>query len=408
MKPLDRVVVLDLTRFLAGPYCTLLLAGLGAEVIRVEPPEGDLYRRHPPFGGPKGTSLTRQTDDDLGLALLHRMRGKKSITLNLRDPAGVDLFLRLAAHADVVVENFLPGTLHAMGLGFSALQAANPQLVLCSISGFGQSGPYREWRAFDPVVQAMSGISSVTGFADRPPVRCGAPISDTTASLYGVIGILSALRARERTGRGDWVDVAMLDGSFFLLPDVLEFATAGGEPERRGNGHQSTVPFNVYRARDGWITLCAVAPREWLDVLRAMGRPELADDPRFEPAAGSRRAHRTEIDALVQEWVAERTVDDAVATLQAHHVAAGPVRDLRQAFDDEHLQMRDMIVPLEHPTHGPIPGAKGAGMPIKFLQHEAEFDRPAPALGAHNAEVYGRWLGLTAADLDALGAQGVI
>ncbi len=408
MKPLESIVVLDLTRFLAGPYCTLLLAGLGAEVIRVEPPGGDLYRSHPPFGGPRGTSLTRQTEDDLGLALLHRMRGKKSITLNLREPAGGALFRRLAERADVVVENFLPGTLEAMGLGFPVLQAANPRLVLCSISGFGQSGPYREWRAFDPVIQAMSGISSVTGHADRPPVRSGAAVSDTSASLYGVIGILAALRARERTGRGDWVDVAMLDGSFFLLPDVLEFVTAGGEPERRGNGHPTTVPFNVYRARDGWITLCAVAPREWQDVLRAMGRSELATDPRFDPAAVSRRAHREEIDALVQDWVGQHTVADAVRILQTHHVASGPVRDLREALDDEHLLAREMVVPLEHPTHGPVRGAQGFGMPIKFLNHQAAFDQPAPALGAHNAEVYGRLLGLSAPDLEALRAEGVI
>ena len=408
MKPLESIVVLDLTRFLAGPYCTLLLAGLGAEVIRVEPPGGDLYRSHPPFGGPRGTSLTRQTEDDLGMALLHRMRGKKSITLNLREPAGGALFRRLVERADVVVENFLPGTLEAMGLGFPVLQAANPRLVLCSISGFGQSGPYREWRAFDPVIQAMSGISSVTGHADRPPVRSGAAVSDTSASLYGVIGILAALRARERTGQGDWVDVAMLDGSFFLLPDVLEFVTAGGEPERRGNGHPTTVPFNVYRARDGWITLCAVAPREWQDVLRAMGRSELATDPRFDPAAVSRRVHREEIDALVQDWVGQHTVADAVRILQTHHVASGPVRDLREALDDEHLLAREMVVPLEHPTHGPVRGAQGFGMPIKFLNHQAAFDQPAPALGAHNAEVYGRLLGLSAPDLEALRAEGVI
>jgi formyl-CoA transferase len=408
VKPLDGLVVLDLTRFLAGPYCTLLLAGLGAEVVRVEPPDGDLYRGHPPFGGPRGTSLVRQTEDDLGLALLHRMRGKKSVTLNLRETAGVDLFRRLVTRADIVVENFLPGTLQAMGLGFAVLQAANPRLVLCSISGFGQTGPYRDWRAFDPVVQAMSGISSVTGYADRPPVRCGASVSDTSAALYAVIGVLAALRARERTGRGDWVDVSMLDGSFFLLPDVLEFATGGGEPERRGNGHQGTVPFNVYRARDGWITLCAVAPREWLAVLRAMGRPELASDPRFDPAAVSRRQHREEIDALVQDWVGRRTAEEAVETLQAHHVASGPVRDLHEALDDEQLRAREMVVPLAHPTHGPIPGALGAGMPIKFANHEAAFDEPAPALGAHNAEVYGRLLGLGGDDLDALRAQGVI
>jgi crotonobetainyl-CoA:carnitine CoA-transferase CaiB-like acyl-CoA transferase len=239
-------------------------------------------------------------------------------------------------------------------------------------------------------------------------VRCGAAISDTSASLFGVIGILSALRARERTGRGDWVDVAMLDGSFFLLPDILEYATAGLELERRGNGHQGTVPFNVYRAQDGWITLCAVAPREWHNVLRALGRPALASDPRFDPAAVSRRAHREEIDALVQEWVGERTVADAVEILQAHHVASGPVRDLRDAVDDEHLRAREMIVPLEHPTYGEIPGAVGAGMPIKFVNHQAAFDGSAPALGAHNAEVYGRLLGLSPADLEALSVQGVI
>jgi CoA:oxalate CoA-transferase len=302
----------------------------------------------------------------------------------------------------------LPGTLEKMGLGFSELQAANPRVILCSISGFGQSGPYRDWRAFDPVVQAMSGISSVTGYPDRPPVRCGAAVSDTTASLYAVIGILAALRARERTGHGDWVDVAMLDGSFFLLPDILEFVTAGGEPERRGNGHPSTVPFNIYRARDGWVTVCAVAPREWRDVLRALGRPELASDPRFDPSAGSRRAHRDEVDALVQAWVGQHTVAEAVQTLQAHHVAAGPVRDVREAFDDEHLRAREMVVPLEHPTHGPVPGARGAGMPIKFLHHTAALDQPAPALGAHTAEIYGRLLDLGPADLDALRAQGVI
>ena len=158
----------------------------------------------------------------------------------------------------------------------------------------------------------------------------------------------------------------MLDGSFFLLPDVLEFVTAGGEPERRGNSHPTTVPFNVYRARDGWITVATVAPREWHNVLRALGRPELASDPRFDPSAASRRAHREEIDALMQDWVGQRTAAEAVQILQAHQIAAGPVRDLRDVLDDEHLHARDMVVPLEHPVHGPIPGARGVGMPIKF------------------------------------------
>jgi formyl-CoA transferase len=407
-KPLDGVVVLDLTRFLAGPYCTLLLAGLGAEVIKVEPPAGDGYRTYPPFAGPRGASLGRQTDDDIGIAMLHRARGKKSVTLNLRAAAGVDLFRRLVAHADVVVENFLPGTLDKMGLDFPVLEAANPRVVLCSISGFGQRGPYRDWRAYDPVVQAMSGISSVTGHADRPPVRCGASISDTSAALYAIIGILSALRARERTGRGDWVDVAMLDGSFFLLADVLEFVVAGGQLERRGNGHQGIVPYNVYEARDGWVTVCAVMDETFRGVLKAIGRPELESDPRFAASPGSRRAHRAEIDALVQDWVGQHTVADAVRILQANEVPAGPVRDIAEALGDEHLRARDMIVPLEHPTAGPIPGVSGAGMPIKFHHHAAAFDAPAPALGAHTAEVYGRLLGLDAGEIERLRADGIV
>ena len=408
MKPLDGVVVLDLTRFLAGPYCTLLLAGLGAEVIRIEPPAGDEYRRRPPFGGPKGASLTRQTDADLGMTVLNRWRDKKSVTLNLRDSRGLDLFLRLAARADVVVENFLPGTLAKIGLGFPVLEAANPRIVLCSISGFGQRGPYREWRAFDPIVQGMSGVSSITGFADRPPVRCSASISDTSASLYGVIGILSALRARERTGKGDWVDVSMLDGTFFMLAEVLEFVTAGIAPARRGNGHQGTVPFNVYQARDGWVSLCVVTAEEWRGVLESLERPELIADPRFGPSPETRRAHRDEIDALVQAWIGERTVAEAVATLQAHHVPAGPILDLADVFDDPHMREREMIATLTHPTEGPVPGAIGAGMPIKFLHHPARFDAAAPTLGAHNADVFGRLLGLTAADLEKLRADGVI
>jgi crotonobetainyl-CoA:carnitine CoA-transferase CaiB-like acyl-CoA transferase len=408
VKPLDGVRVLDLTRFLAGPYCTLLLAGLGAEVIRVEPPGGDPYREHPPFAGAKGAGLARQSDDDIGMAILHRGRDKKSVTLNLRSPAGIELFLRLAERSDVVVENFLPGTLAKMGLGVPVLHVVNPRLVVCSISGFGQDGPYRDWRAYDPIIQSMSGISSVTGYPDRPPVRCGAAVSDTSASLYGVIGILSALRARERTGRGDWVDVAMLDGSFFLLADVLEYVAAGIDVERRGNGHQGTVPFNVYRARDGWVTVCAVTSNTWLAVLAAMGRPELATDRRFQPDPASRRAHRDEIDALVQAWIGERTVDEAVRALQEHEVPAGPVRDLPEAFEDEHLRARDMLVPLEHPVHGPIPGVRGAGMPIKFANHPTAFDRPAAVVGAHNTEVYGGLLGLGPADLEKLHADGVV
>jgi len=408
MKPLAGLVVLDLTRFLAGPYSTLLLGGLGAEVIKVEPPDGGEFARYrPPFAGPKGAGLTRQSEDDMGLSLLHRSRNKKSITLNLRRPEGKELFLQLCAKADVVVENYAPGTLERMGLGFSALQSHNPRLILCSISGFGQQGPHREWRAYDPIIQAASGIASVTGYPDRPPVRCGAAVSDTTAPLVAVIGILSALQLREKTGQGEWVDISMQDSSFFLLAELMEFLAAGEIPERMGNRHVGGAPFNVYQATDGYVSLCALTQTEWQKLLVAIGREDLAQDPRFASIL-KRREHREDVDAVVQQWIGQRTVAEAVHHLQKHQVPAGPVLSPPELLADEHLTARGMVVDLLHPIHGPMPGVKGIGMPIKFLQHPVAFDQPAPALGVHNEEIYGRLLGLDGAQLRALKEQGVI
>lgn len=409
MKPLAGLVVLDLSRFLAGPYCTLLLAGLGAEVIKLEPPgEGDPYRARPPLAGPEGTSFARRTPDDIGITFLHRGRDKKSVTLNLRHPEGLGLFGRLVARADVLVENFAPGTLDAMGIGFSTLQGWNPRLVLCSISGFGQDGPRRDWRAYDPIVQAMSGIVAQTGLPDGPPLRAGALVGDTTAALYAIIGILTALRARETTGQGDWVDISMQDGSFFLLPDALEFLAAGVAPRRAGNTHPAGAPFNVFRAADGWVSVCAVTERDRANVFAALGRPELARDPRFGGGPAIAPEARRALDDLAGAWIAERPALEAVCVLQAHKVPASPVLGVDELVEDEHLRAREMVVGLDHPVHGPIPGARAFGVPIKFRRHPARFDAPAPALGAHNAEVYGRLLGLDAGALAALHAAGVV
>jgi crotonobetainyl-CoA:carnitine CoA-transferase CaiB-like acyl-CoA transferase len=409
VKPLAGLVVLDVSRYLAGPYCTLLLGGLGAEVIKVEPPgEGDPYRARPPLAGREGTGFARRAADDIGVTFLHRGRDKKSVTLNLRHPEGVALFGRLCGRADVVVENFAPGTLETMGLGFESLQEWNPRLVLCSISGFGQEGPRRDWRAYDPIVQAMSGIVAQTGEADGPPLRAGALVSDTTAALYAVIGILAALRARETTGRGDWVDVSMQDGSFFLLPDALEFLAAGIAPRRTGNTHPAGAPFNIFRAADGWVSVCAVTERDRENVLTALGRPELARDPRFAGGPAMAPEVRRRLDDLMAAWVATRTAMEAVHALQAHRVPASPVPGIDELVEDEHLRAREMVVGLEHPTQGPVPGARALGMPIKFRHHPARFDRPAPALGADNAEVYARLLGLDAAALEGLRARGIV
>lgn len=408
VKPLAGLVVLDLTRFLAGPYCTLLLGGLGAEVIKVEPPDsGKSHRNRPPFGGPKGASLTKQTEDDISLPILHRSRNKKSVTLNLRCQEGKELFRQLCTKADVVVENFAAGTLERMGFGFSTLQSWNPRLILCSISGFGQRGPHREWRAYDPIIQAASGITSVTGYPDRPPVRAGAAVSDTTTPLFAVIGILSALQLREKTGQGEWLDISMQDGSFFLLPEIIEFLAAGEGPGRIANAHVSGAPFNVYQATDGYVSLCAITASDWHKLLVALGREELAQDPRFANLL-SRREHHEDVDAIVQQWIGQRTVAEAVTHLQKHQVPASPVLSPPELLQDEHLAAREMVVDLAHPTHGPMPGVKGIGMPIKFVHHPLNFDQPAPALGGHNEEIYGRLLGLDSAKLQALREQGVI
>ena len=408
MKPLQDLVVLDLTRFLAGPYCTLLLGGLGAEVIKIEPPgKGEGHRDRPPYGGPQGASLKKQTDDDIGLMVLHRARNKKSVTLNLRSPEGTELFKQLCAKADIIVENYSPGTLDKMGLSFATLQAINPRIILCSISGFGQTGPYSEWRAYDPIIQAMSGINSVTGFPDRQPVRCGAAISDTTAPLFAVIGILSAVQQRAHTGKGDWVDISMQDGTFFFLPELVEYLNAGEIPVRRGNAHVGGAPFNVYEASDGHVSVCAVTSRGWENCLVAIGREDLKDDPRYSILL-NRVQNRDAVDQLMQDWISQHTVAEAVSILQSHEVPSSPVMSPQELLEDEHLAAREMLVPLSHPTHGPMPGVKGFGMPIKFVQNPIQFDQPAPELGAHNEDVYGEVLGLDADTLRALKDQGVI
>jgi formyl-CoA transferase len=407
-KPLAGLVVLDLTRYLAGPYCTLLLGGLGAEVIKIEPPDkGDLHRRFPPFVGPRGAASQPQSVDDMGVFMLHRARNKKSITLDLYHPDGRELFKALCRKADVVVENYSPGVMDEMGVDYATLRQLNPKLILCSISGFGQTGPLRDWRAYDPVIQSMSGLASVTGYPDRPPTRCGAAISDTVAPLFAIIGILAALRRREQSGAGDWVDIAMLDTSFFLQPDLLELLNGGIEPRRRGNTHAAGTPLNTYPTRDGFVTVAVTTDKNWRCLLTALGREDLKTDIRFATPL-SRREHIPVIDEMVAAWLKDQTTAEAAATLQENEVPAGPVHTMPELLTHPHLQARQMVVDLEHPSAGRIPGVKGFGMPIRFVDHPLQFDQPAPLLGAHNEEIYEKVLGLNAARLAELRSKGVI
>ena len=407
-KPLAGLVVLDLTRYLAGPYCTLLLAGLGADVIKIEPPgKGDLHRRFPPFFGPQGAGNQPQTDDDMGVFMLHRARNKKSITLDLYQPEGRALFKDLCRQADIVVENYSPGVMDEMESGYEQLRQLNPGLILCSISGFGQNGPLRDWRAYDPVIQSMSGLASVTGYADRPPTRCGAAISDTVAPLFAIIGILSALRRKEQTGVGEWIDIAMMDTSFFLQPDILELLNGGIEPQRRGNSHPAGTPLNTYPTRDGFVTICATTDKNWECLLNALGRNDLKTDDRFTTPL-ARRNNIQFIDTMVAAWLQERTTTDAVEHLQNSEVPAGAVQSMPELLAHPQVQARQMIVDLAHPVAGTLPGAKGFGMPIRFVNNPLQFDKPAPLLGEHNQEVYSQRLGLSAAQLHELREKQVI
>ena len=280
---LDGVRVLDLSRFLAGPHTTLLLAGIGAEVIRVDDPAtGDTLSGAPIFHGRDGPSIERRHEDDLGIAFLKRCRGKKSIALDLKSKEGHALFLRLVATADVVVENFSVGVTTRLGIDWPRLQAANPRLVHCAITGFGSTGPEAKWRGYDVTTQAMSGLMSITGAPDGPPMKAGSPLADTIAAGFAFAAILGALYHRERTGLGQFVDVSMVDVLFSLLFDEpLDCYEALGVPQRQGNRVMRFSPMNAYPTRDGWMVICCGTEAMWRSIAAEMGREDLADHPEW-------------------------------------------------------------------------------------------------------------------------------
>lgn len=410
-RPLDDLLVLDLTIFLSGPFATQVLAGLGARVIKVEQPgTGDPARANPPYYGPRGVHSDRPEAGDLSLSLLKRNRNKESVTLNLKADEGKAIFRALARRADVVVENFAPGVMARLGLDEPALRALNSRLIYCAITGFGQDGPYRGLPAYDIVVQALSGLMTITGEPDAPPTKAGISIADLSGSFYATIAILAALhqRSADPEGLGQRLDVAMLDGLFSLVMDeAVDVQVARGQPPRTGNRRPRLAPFAVYEAADGFIAICAVTDAQVAALFRAMGRPELAADPRY--ATLEERSRRPdEVDALVTAWTAPRRRAEIWRALEEAHVPAGPVADVPDLLADPQLHARAMIAPLPHPTAGPARDAVAAGLPLKFSRAAAALDRPAPPLGRDNAAVYGEFLGYAAADLARLRERGVV
>lgn len=408
-RPLEGLVVVDLTTALAGPLATLVLAGLGADVIKVERPDGgDAARTNAPYIGRHGARLHALDDDDLSLSTLVRNRAKRSVTLDVRRPAGRQVLADLVRRSDVYVENFSRGTADRLGIGWDFVHGIAPSVVYCAISGFGATGTTSHGKAMDTVVQALSGIMLTSGAPDDGPVRVGIPLADLTAPLFAVIGVLAALGQRATTGEGQFVDVSMLASLTSLVAlEPIEVLDALGVPTRSGSRVPRLAPFGVYPTSDGYVAICAHTDALVRQLALAVGDPVLASDERFSDRA-RRVAHGEELDGLLAGWTSSRTTAQAVEALVGHGVPAGEVRGPAEAVRDPLLVERGEVAPLRHPTLGPLAGVAAPGLPFQLSGATTDLDRPSPLLGEHNDEVYGELLGYDAEALDRLRAQGVI
>ncbi len=408
-KLLSGLRILDVTNYLSGPFASVLLAGLGAEVIKVERPGlGDPCRRNPPFVHSEKVSFDQQDDGDLSLIFLKRNRNKKSITLNLQSEKGRGIFKELAQKVDVVLENFTPGVMGRLGLGYEVLKENNQRLIYCSISGFGQTGPYSDLQAYDLVVQAMSGVMAITGEENGGPLRAGFLVGDQGSALFAIIGILSAYIARQRTGKGTAIDISMQDCLFsMIMDDPWELFLAQGMPVRTGNRVPRLAPFNVYPSKDGYVVICTASDDQWINLLRAMDREDLAEDPKFRRSA-SRVKNVNEVEALIRDWLKEKISQTAIEILRRNQVPCSPVLEIQDVLQDPHLKHRKMIVDLPHPVYGQVCDACAAGFPIKCSEVDLQYDNPAPLLGQDNEEIYGQFLKFDGAKLAQLKKEGVI
>jgi succinyl-CoA---D-citramalate CoA-transferase len=395
-RPLDDIRVLELGAFLAGPFCGQLLADFGADVVKIEPPgKGDPMRtwgRH------------RYNGHTLWWPIL--ARNKRSITLDLRTAAGQAIVRRLLPHTDILLENFRPGTLEGWGLDYETLRAINPGLIMVRVSGFGQTGPYRDKAGFGSIGESMGGIRSITGFPDRPPTRIGISIGDSLAATFATVGALTALHQRTRSGRGQVVDIGIYEGVLALMESMIpEFQLAGHVRERTGNILPNVAPSNIYPTSDGgWFAIAGNADNVWRRLATALGQPELADDPRFADHA-ARGQHQAELDDLIASWSVQHTADALQTLMDQHGVPAGRIYTAREMLTDPQFAARQSIISVPDPLIGEI---KMQGVFPKLSETPGGVDWTGPALGAHNAVVYGDLLGMDAAEMDALRADGVI
>jgi len=394
--PLDGITVVDLGQIYQGPYATLLMAKAGARVIKIEPREGEPARLRAKVA--KAATFP--------FAMLNS--NKKGVTLNLKEPRGRELLKRMVAKADVLLENYAPGVMDRLGVGYGVLKEINPRLVYASGTGYGLDGPDRDNLAMDLTVQATSGVMSVTGFPDGPPLKAGAAFVDFMSGIHLYAATVTALFEREITGQGRLVEVAMQESVYASLASNLSFLynSKGEVPPRTGNRHGglAIAPYNVYATKDGHIAINVVKEVHWTSLLDAMGRPDLKSHPGY--ASNALRCQRMEeVDALVEGWTRTLLRDEVMALLRRHRVPSAPVRNLREVMNDPHMHQRGMLETIDHPELGRIVVPTS---PLRYHGADKVETTPSPFVGEHNREVYGGWLGLTDAEITELEKAGVI
>ncbi len=393
MQPLQNIRVLDLSRVLAGPYCTMVLGDLGAEVIKVEPPEGDETRGWgPPFAGGESAYY------------LCVNRNKRGIVVNLKTEEGRNALLELALKSDVLVENFRPGTLKKFGLDFEALHELNPRLVYCSISGFGQTGPLKDMPGYDFMIQAMGGIMSITGEPEGEPMKVGVAVADLFAGQNAVISILAALQARSFTGEGQSIDIALFDSELGWLANVASnFLISGKDPKRYGNAHANIVPYQSFQARDGWFVVAVGNDKQFETFCRVVGKPEWSSDDRFSTNS-ARVQNRDLLIGLLKPVFLENTVDGWISLIGGQF-PCGPINNFEQVFSMPHVKERGMLLTMGHPTIGELPLV---GSPLKMGGTPVSYRLPPPLMGEHTNSILIEMLGYSDTKVREMAANGCI
>jgi formyl-CoA transferase len=394
VKPLEGIRVIDLTQAMAGPFCTMNLADMGADVIKIEPPgEGEPTRQ---LGAVQknGHSATFMTMN----------RGKRGLAVDLKHPEGSEIVKRLAATADVFVQNYRPGVAERLGLGYAALAAINPRLIYCAISGFGATGPYAPRGGYDLIAQGMSGLISVTGDEDGPPAKAGIPVADLAAGLFAAYGILCALEHRERTGEGQFVDTSLLEAAMALtIWESAELWATGSAPKPMGSAHRLSAPYQALRSQDGYFTVGANNDKLFAQLCQVIGRPDLPADARFAGRA-QRLENRVALIVEIEQATLTQPRDRWLAQLEQAGVPSGPINNYAEALADPHTLARNMVVDLDHPGAGRI---KALGIPVKLSETPGAVDRAAPLLGQHSSEILAA-LCYSQIEQQALKSQGVI